>query len=1240
MSRLQEIEKELSSINETIFQELCDSFLAIRNPNYSAFSRTGSQSGKQKTIKGTPDTFLLLPNGKYIFIEYSTNITAGLSKLEDDIKKCIDSTKTGILINQIEEIIICINFNLKSAEIQILANLLSITHIVLTVYTLDSLAIELHLQHRDLTHQYLGLVLDTGQIVSIEKFITEYNRVSKGISTPLDNTFLHRELELKELKKSIYLEDFIILTGAPGIGKTKLALEAITSFLHENSSFLAYCVSYKNHTLLDDLYQYFKLERDYLLFVDDANRIDAFSQIIGFFKSSRKGKLKIIITVRDYAFQDINLLCQEFSPKRIDIFKLSDGQIIDIIEARPFGILNPLFQIEIVRISDGNPRLAIMTALLAKAEQNINALSDVSQLFEKYFSTFIKDDGEFANELNIKCLGLIAFFYTIPYKNKEISVSVLNNFGLEYLEFIDSIDKLDKLELVELQYEHVKIPEQNLSTYFFYKTFIKDNLLSFQILLEKYFDVYSRRFRDCVIPANNTFGHQNVMDKLKPDLQNYWRLIESDDEKAFKFLIMFWYYLRSEALEFVFKKVELLPTIEVLTYEMSYDDSVFSFQKNEILDLLGEFFIFPDDLKDVLELAFEYVRKSPKHLPELIHKIRDQLTFDDNDEKYSFLRQTILFELLLNGLNKSDELYSKVFFELSKTFLLFKFHHTKGGRNHSFTYYDYPIPNFNVIQEFRKRIWNALASKFSKYPIDSFILLQNYANATPNSIYEIMEIDIEYVVNIIDEHLSRESFEHCRYVQNQIRLCKHKSIFHPAFLLLSQKFTNSIYELFLKIDWDRQRDKDYYEFEDYNEYEKLKEAEIRKTFVFNSLADIKSFYDVFFLLKNLSKNDWSYTRTIEYVIDENFLINFELGCKILLFIIENENEIGYVPKSVFKNQLKTEENANRIWFIIKSKEFKLKSLWEFSFYDYLSDSLINADYVQALLNTVTNIKDSSLIYFDSFQRFLMFEPNLFKIILERITEKNETEEIQLQVWSDFFSNHFDKLGDDIKFIERAYLQQDKIQSYFDSEGKGFLNIIMKDPNFLIEYINNIYSRNRIAHTEDYRNMEFVWQVADIEPILKDVFDLVIEKDPYYGILEHFCNSFFRNLQGELKEKASKFLLEYCRISSSDPNKMNVIVDIVRHSITELFESILLLFLSLNQNVEVFSEIWWRGNGGTYWGDTILGDIEASEWKNILTIIEKSQVGIKLIPIKRYINDQVDASLKSGDSERQRRFLER
>ena len=577
----------------------------------------------------------------------------------------------------------------------------------------------------------------------------------------------------------------------------------------------------------------------------------------------------------------------------MNLLKFSDDQIIEIIKQKPFEILNSNYHKEIVRIADGNPRIAIMAALLARKEQNIYALRDVSGLFENYFSTFIKDDGEFAKDLNIKCLGLIAFFYAIP-KDKEVITSILVHFKMDYSSFIDSIDKLGKLELVDIQFEYVKIPEQNLSMYFFYKAFIKDDLLSFEMLLINCYERNKNRFKDCVISANNTFGAEKVMDKLQPFLKSYWKSIQDDEEKGFDFLSTFCFYLSIETFEFVYNIVKKLPEAHSENYEVTYENNAFSHNRNSVLELMQNFFTLEqNDLKEAIRLVFEYVRKKPEYLSDLLHKICERLVFDTDDEEFSFRRQTDLFEILLEGLNKKDTLYAVAFYELSKIFLEYQHHHTKGGRKpHSLCRYQYPLSNNKVIQGFRASIWNAINENYINYPDESFNLLEYYSTISYGVIKEIMEFDVPFVLTIIENHLKTESFDHCKYVQYQVRWFKRNSISHPSFDSLIDSFRNSTYEIYLKIDWNRFGDKERREFDDYREYGRLKEEGLRTSFVLTDEGEVNDFFKVFCFLKEKTRDEWNYNNSLDFVVDENYKRNPKVGIALLLKIIESNNQIN------------------------------------------------------------------------------------------------------------------------------------------------------------------------------------------------------------------------------------------------------------------------------------------------------------------------------------------------------------
>lgn len=104
MSIINKIEVALQQTNDAIFQELCNQYI-VRLYNLHSLTPTGSVIGKEKTRKGTPDTFFVDDQGGYVFVEYTTQQQSGgsrsfFSKIQEDILKCFDLKKTQIPVEK------------------------------------------------------------------------------------------------------------------------------------------------------------------------------------------------------------------------------------------------------------------------------------------------------------------------------------------------------------------------------------------------------------------------------------------------------------------------------------------------------------------------------------------------------------------------------------------------------------------------------------------------------------------------------------------------------------------------------------------------------------------------------------------------------------------------------------------------------------------------------------------------------------------------------------------------------------------------------------------------------------------------------------------------------------------------------------------------------------------------------------------------------------------------------------
>lgn len=1243
--RLQLIEQKLIAIDPAGFQNLCDAYLILREDEYSSLNRTGSQLGKQKTVLGTPDSFMRTFDNKLAYIEYTTQAESKATKIISDIDKCLDPTKTGVENENVYQIIICFNSRLTIEEEVQIQSYANTKNIRIELIGIDTLALEIISKYMLLSRDFLGIPIDTGQILPFNNFISEYNNKAHQLSTPLDNIFLHREKELEEILNQLQSEDLLIVSGAPGVGKTKICIESINRFTQQYSNFQAFAISKKDVDIFDDLKIQLKNDKDYILLIDDANRqLSNLSQIIGVFREIRVGKIKIVISVRNYALTDISKVTRELKSHTVNISKFTDNEIIKILESDTFEILNNKYQKKIVEISDGNARLAIMGARLANEKQAEFLWGDVSDLFDSYFDKFLGDFDLFENQNLLKTLAIISFFFAINRDDKPFVNKVLEFFEIDYYSFNEAIEELHKRELIEVQYNHARISEQVMATYFFYKVFIKDGSLSFRTLLFNFFDSWKSRFKDSIIPANNSFGYENVISKINGTLDEYLNSQKGNEEKILNFLDLFWFYKPEDTLSIFYNKTSELPEPENPIYSTHYETNDFVYDKEQTIDFISRFYDHnTESLKPAIELGFEYIRKRPVHLPEFIRRIREHFLFDEPDERIGFIRQSYLIEIIRSNVEKGQPHYISAFFALSKTFLKHTFQNTHGGRKHTFTWYDYPLPFNEVTKGIRTRIWQTLFDKYEKYPDEVFEVIQNFKSSHHEMVSEIMDYDLSLLIPFIQLNFSPLNFKHVYFIHDMIYWTdREEKITNRTYRDLKQMFLTQEYLDFCKFDWNRLRDKNSFEFDDFREYEKLKASEIRKNFTFSSELDFtKLFTAISNVLIIKDTNHFTASNSVDIIIEENFVHNNDLGFKLFQSILTNYPvglNLLYKTLNIITNH--SQEWCSKLWAELENWDNENSLFWRISFFNYIPDEYINDFYCQKLLETIENIESYAYLYVKAYSRFSLNGNNIVKKILYIISEKIQKLDITITFDDEIFEKDLDLFENDYNLLKQLYFQQHRFNhsQIFDYKRDGFNKIFEQYPIFLIDFISEFYTNRKLIDRKTNLKIPFIWNSEDNLNLIESACEILIKSNPYFGIGDHSINILFNGLNDNQKQNAAIFIQDFIEKNKEDSKRIELIFDAIRHCMNNKFEEFLLQYLTTKPKLEIFKAVNWVGSVGVQNGDVSFGELYANLWKGILEIVKKSDDQLAMIPIKSFLKKQIENQYKWAESEREHKFL--
>ena len=134
-------------------------------------------------------------------------------KLKGDLKKCFDEAKTGISVSNIDEIVICHTSVLSTKEQECLSQECQGRGINVNIFGIGSISFDLYQKYPGLARDFLGIEVDTGQIVSPSEFVAVYDK--NRFSARLDTVFHFRENEVKQALMSLDERDCLIISWTP-----------------------------------------------------------------------------------------------------------------------------------------------------------------------------------------------------------------------------------------------------------------------------------------------------------------------------------------------------------------------------------------------------------------------------------------------------------------------------------------------------------------------------------------------------------------------------------------------------------------------------------------------------------------------------------------------------------------------------------------------------------------------------------------------------------------------------------------------------------------------------------------------------------------------------------------------------------------------------------------------------------------------------------------------------------------
>jgi len=1255
MSKLNQIQTALLQIDATKFQKLCDCY--FKSEGYSDIDPVGAVTGMDKPRKGTPDSILYNSDKKPVFVEYTTQQSGtlqkfiGTTKKIGDIEKCLDESKTGIPVAELAEIILCYTERLPPKDKETLKKVGLESGVTIRLLPLDTLSHDLYEHYPRLIKDFLGIEIDTGQILSCNDFVSAYGR--HHLSTPLDTPFSGREEEIEKARSVLEEGNLLLLSGSAGVGKSRLALEILDKFQTANSSYQTYCIYNKARDVYDDLKSYFSRAGNFLIFVDDANRSSNFDYVIDLLLHQRNDQnIKIIATVRDYALGMVENKAKAIqSCELISIEPLTEDQINKLLEDS-FNIRNHEWLTRINDLAKGNPRLAIMAGRTAMNGRGLADINDVSALYDEYFSSIIQDLADLNDKSLLRIAGIISFFRSLDKSNEAQGKLVFNLFKIEPSVFWQGVEKLHQLEIVDLyENEAVKMSDQVLATYLFYAHFFKNSPEELNILLGNLLVSHRQLIVDSIYPCVNTFSSNETLDILKPFVNEVWK---SDDPEILYILASTFYFVNPDkTLLYIKNEIDVLPNSDFAPEDLFKEKEKDYFESSDeksIINLLRKFSnSWGSELETAIDLACLYALKAPQEITKTVELLAKEIGFSINAFNYGYEREKhVVARIIDNAKGDKTGLLRAVFPKIACYYLQTNFEEHR-SRGNSITFTRFKLVPHENIYIIRNSIWDFLFELFEDQQAHQYVLqtLEDYVKPEIDGcVSEIAQKDSEKIIPFFEEKLSPDDFRSCKLVhdfqQHKATICK------QDISGLTAKFSCQDFKVYQLLDFHAYRE----ERVDWRAEEQRRQETIEINTMDFSVVECIDFFKSYKNISETLTDSHPCVAGFDEFLKVLLIRDWDIVEKVILGCLKVDAQLLTQHRNLIISNLFKSHDRHVIQSLLERVDPAQLAAWQFIYFVFLPDECGEVGDIKTIIHLYENASHYDMPYmFDYLKKFEIFEPKILPKVITIIVDLSEKE---LDTHLDL-SRVFYAIGDwdcDIKqlfegyedVLKRAYITSLFSKNHFDYDG-AFLNQMLDvEDTFLIDLVRAlIEAEDRHSNQQNFSSL---WERADFPNLFEEVMEQVVETlsdQEYFYRREYALKGFFGIGHDEVKgsqtvfDAQDIFLCQYIGKYAHDADKMHIAFDIIINLQSERKLKFFQEFLHNNKNFEDFKKIRLLPNHWSSVGGSMVPTLVRR--KELYEKVRELCTGADFIEHREYLSENIDSKNAYIERTKKSEFME-